>query len=435
MAAAEAVCVERPCWMEDAPALDCGRQAACPHGTPTPLSRAAGTGLPAGRLSGRRATHAVLSITERMLRPEPSPKADDVPGNSTQAATWLRAASRVLRKAAGSLPRSCCCWVDTGMEWSADRLSWKKMPSPTQRIRSLQSFHQTRKTTLAKRSSREALPGGTWRGALFRENSARSTGPGGCVVPPGSVLASPAPPGGPRACSLYFPTCSERQRPGDCDCVKTPERDPDNSHRSRGPESAERLNPSSEPLCPRNTGSGCETLSPPSDADNRRPWSSERAAGGRSRGSRATAGSACCGDKLGCREGAPQPACLGCPGPALGPCRPLRPATRTGGAPWRTVRAQGPGLHAAHNTGLRGAGLRQRGNPHWTRRGLQTGRCRPNEGTHSPWTPRASRPSPLARDWTGTDTTGHAAKSKQRAACGPRNVQSRFRKAFKGHKK
>lgn len=256
MATAEAVCVERPCWMEDAPALDCGRQAACPHGTPTPLSRAAGTGLPAGRLSGRRATRAVLSITERMLRPEPSPKADDVPGNSTRAATWLRAASHVLGKAASSLPRSCSCWVDTGMEWSADRLSWKKMPSPTQRIRSLQSFHQTRKTTLAKRSSREALPGGTWRGALFRENSARSTGPGGCVVPPGSVLASPAPPGGPRACSLYFPTCSERQRPGDCDCVKTPERDPDDSHRSRGPESAERLNPSSDPCAPETQGLG-----------------------------------------------------------------------------------------------------------------------------------------------------------------------------------
>ena len=82
----------------------------------------------------------------------------------------------------------------------------------------------------------------------------------------------------------------------------------------------------------------------------------------------------------------------------------------------------------------RGLGLRQGGNPHWTRHGLQTGRCQPNEGTHSPWTPRGSGPSPLARDWISTDATGYAAKSKQRAACGPRNVQSRFRKAFKGRK-
>lgn len=88
----------------------------------------------------------------------------------------------------------------------------------------------------------------------------------------------------------------------------------------------------------------------------------------------------------------------------------------------------------------RGLGLRQGGKPHWTLGGLQTGRCRPSERTHSPWTPVtalgswASVPAPLDRGWTSTDAAGHAAGSNQRAAYGPRNIQSRFKKAFKGHK-
>lgn len=147
------------------------------------------------------------------------------------------------------------------------------------------------------------------------------------------------------------------------------------------------MNLSSEPLCLRNTGSGCGTLSLTSDADNRHPRNSQRAASGWSRGSQATAGSACRGDKLGHREGTLQPSCLRRPGPALGPCHPLHPATGSGDALWRTVRVHGPCLHAEHNKGLQGAGAEAGWKPTLDAVGLQTGCCRPSEETHSPWTP------------------------------------------------
>ena len=95
----------------------------------------------------------------------------------------------------------------------------------------------------------------------------------------------------------------------------------------------------------------------------------------------------CRGDKLGHREGTPQPSCLRRPGPALGPCHPLHPATGTGDALWRTVRVHGPCLHAEHNMGLQGAGAEAGWKPILDAVGLQTGCCRPSKETHSPWTP------------------------------------------------
>ena len=145
--------------------------------------------------------------------------------------------------------------------------------------------------------------------------------------------------------------------------MKTPRTRPGDSHQSRGPESAERLNPNSEPLCPRNTGSGCGTLFPASDADHRCPRNSERAAGGCSRGSRPKEGVRLGHGRLCVPRGQTQ-AQRACPSARqpqaprarAGACRPLRPAAVTGVAPWRTVRAHGPGLHSEHSTGLQGAG-------------------------------------------------------------------------------
>lgn len=133
-----------------------------PTAPPCPRARQLEPVPPRGMASlGERGEARCAERHGHRLRPEPSPKADDVPGSSPRAARWAWAASRACGKAASPFPRSCSCWVESGMGWSADRLSWKKMPSLTRCIRSLQSFCQTRKTNPAKRSSRQALPGGT----------------------------------------------------------------------------------------------------------------------------------------------------------------------------------------------------------------------------------------------------------------------------------
>lgn len=155
-----------------------------PRASPCPRARQLEPVSPRGMASlGERGDVHCAECHGHTLRPEPSPKADDVPRNSPRAATWRWAASRVRGKAASSLPRSCSCWVESGMGWSADCLSWKKMPSLTRCVRSLQSFHQTRKTDPAKRSSERPFRAVLEERSSSQRNQHAAPGPGRVLVP------------------------------------------------------------------------------------------------------------------------------------------------------------------------------------------------------------------------------------------------------------